>query len=137
MPSSEDFLDGGESPHLPPAGNPLNLNNQPTLFEGNSSRPALVSCSNFFEPDPDNAAASYIGSDNNRQIGNDLFGSQAAVRECKTKTQQEVDDFLYELPEDIPQLELVNGLLQRWVQRLKISSIQTLPLQKKKRKTKH
>ena len=112
MPSLEDFVDGGGSPHPPPADNPLNLNNQPILFEGNSSRPAVVSCSNFFEPDPENAAASYIGSDNNRQIGNDLFGSQAAVRERKTKTQQEVDNFLYELPEDIPQLELDNGLLQ-------------------------
>ena len=33
-----------------------------------------------------------------RGIGNDLFGSQAAaaIRENKTKTQQEVEDFLYE-----------------------------------------
>ena len=112
MPSLEDFVDGGGPPHPPPAGNPLNLNNQPSLFEGNSSRPPLASRSNFFEPDPDNAVTSYIGSDNNGQIGNGLFGSQAAVRERKAKTQQEVDDFLYEQPEDIPELELGDGLLQ-------------------------
>ena len=39
---------------------------------------------------------------------NDFFGSQAAsaFRESKTKTQQEVDDFLYELPETMPDLVL-------------------------------
>ena len=67
--------------------------------------------SNYFEPVPVNAP-SYIGFDNNGQIGNDLFGSQAAVREGKTKTQQVVDDFLYELAEDIPELVLGDGLLQ-------------------------
>ena len=46
-------------------------------------------------------------------IGNDLFGSQAvsAVRENKTKTQQEIDDFLYELPETMPDLKLGDRLV--------------------------
>ena len=109
LPSLEDFVDGSGPPHPPPAGAPLNLN-QPSLFESN--RPPLVPRSNFFEPDPGNALSSNIGFDNNGQIGNDLFGSQAAVRERKTKTQQEVDNFLYELPEDISELELGDGLLQ-------------------------
>ena len=44
-----------------------------------------------------------------------MFGSQTAttVRENKTKTQQEVDDFLYELPDSMPKLVLGNGLLNR------------------------
>ena len=67
--------------------------------------------SNFFETVPDNTPP-YTGFDNNGQVGNDLFGSQAAIREGKTKTQQAVDDFLYEPPEDIPELELGDGLLQ-------------------------
>ena len=44
-----------------------------------------------------------------------MFGSQTAttVRENKTKTQQEVDDFLYELPDSMPKLILGNRLLNR------------------------
>ena len=51
-----------------------------------------------------------------RGLRNDLFGSQAAsaIRESKTKTQQEVDEFLYEMPEMMPDLvpgdELANAL---------------------------
>ena len=47
------------------------------------------------------------------RIGNDLFVSQAvsAVRENKTKTQQEIDDFLYELPETMPDLKLGDRLV--------------------------
>ena len=46
-------------------------------------------------------------------IGNTLFDSQAAtvIRENKTKTKQEVDDFLYELPDNMPELVLGDGLL--------------------------
>ena len=53
----------------------------------------------------------------NKGIGNNLFGSQGAMadpreEEKKTKTQQDVDDFLYELPErTMPDLELGDGLL--------------------------
>ena len=41
-----------------------------------------------------------------------MFGCQAAsaFRENKTKTQDEVDDFLYELPETMPDLELGDEL---------------------------
>ena len=50
-----------------------------------------------------------------KEIGNDLFISQAAIADPrekrKTKTQQEVDDFLYELLNTIPNLELGDGLL--------------------------
>ena len=48
------------------------------------------------------------------EIGNNLFGSQAAtaVRKNKTKTQQEVDDFLYELPDNMSKLELGDGLVE-------------------------
>ena len=44
-----------------------------------------------------------------------MFGSQAAtaVRENKTKTQQDVDDFLYELPDSMPELVFGDGLLNR------------------------
>ena len=48
-------------------------------------------------------------------IGNNLFGSQAAetVRESKTKTktQNNIDDFLYELPDNMPELVPGDGLL--------------------------
>ena len=53
----------------------------------------------------------------NKGTGNNLFGSQAAMadpreEEKKTKTKQDVDDFLCELPErTIPDLELGDGLL--------------------------
>ena len=50
-----------------------------------------------------------------RGIGNDIFGSQAAtaVRENKTKTQADIDDFLFELPEnEMPELALGDDLIQ-------------------------
>ena len=44
-----------------------------------------------------------------------MFGLQAAtaVRENKTKTetQQEIDDFLFEMPENMPDIELGDGLI--------------------------
>ena len=48
-----------------------------------------------------------------RGIANDLFGSQAvsAVRENKTKSQQEIDYFLYELPETMSDLKLGDRLV--------------------------
>ena len=44
------------------------------------------------------------------RIGNDLFSSQAAsaIRESKTKSQEEVNHFLYKLPETMPDLELAD-----------------------------
>ena len=41
------------------------------------------------------------------------FQAATAVRENKTKTQEEVDDFLYELPDLMPALVLGDGLLNR------------------------
>lgn len=70
---------------------------------------------NFFE----NVPTQHPSSFNNLAtggIGNDLFGSQAAIAvresETKIKTQAEVDDFLYELSDDMPELELGDGLVQ-------------------------
>ena len=44
-----------------------------------------------------------------------MFGSRAAIavreRKTKTKTQNEVGDFLYELPDDMPDLELGDELI--------------------------
>ena len=101
MPTIEDFIDGGSRPPQPPPPPPPSFN----LFGSNET---------VFPPPPTNnfnVNASVRAPPPNistRGIGNDLFGSQAAsaVRENKTKTQQEVDDFLYELPEMMPDLVL-------------------------------
>ena len=46
-----------------------------------------------------------------------MFGSRAAIavreRKTKTKTQNEVGDFLYELPDDMPDLELGDELISK------------------------
>ena len=109
MPTIEDFLDGGPRPPQPPPPPSPSFN----LFGSNKlvfPRPPT----NYF-----NVNASVKAPPPNistRGIGNDLFGSQAAsaVRENKTKTQQEVDGFLYKLPETMPDLvlgdELTNAL---------------------------
>ena len=111
----QDFLDGGPAllPQRPTA--PINLGNN--LFNTSSTGPVPPPRPNFnfFE----NVPTQHPSSFNNPAtggIGNDLFGSQAttAVRESETKikTQAEVDDFLYELPDDMPELELGDGLVQ-------------------------
>ena len=109
MPTIVDFLDGGPRPPQPPPPPPPSFN----LFGSNEP---------VFPPPPTNdfnVNASVRAPPPNistRGIGNDLFGSQAAsaVRENKTKTQQEVDGFLYKLPETMPDLvlgdELTNAL---------------------------
>ena len=109
----EDFLDGGPPPPPPPPANaPVN---EPNLFNNVPPPPPRSSSLNFFKNVP--AAQqpfSYITSG----IGNDLFVSQGlcnctgcAIREGKTKTQTEADNFLYELPDDMLDLELGDGLL--------------------------
>ena len=111
----QDFLDGGPAllPQRPTA--PINLGNN--LFNTSSTGPVPPPRPNFnfFE----NVPTQHPSSFNNPATGgtgNDLFGSQAAtaVRESETKikTQAEVDDFLYELPDDMPELELGDGLVQ-------------------------
>ena len=106
LPTIEDFLDGGprppQPPPPPPASTPFNL------FGSNA--PVFPPPTNDF-----NVNASVRAPPPNistRGIGNYLFGSQAAsaIREKKTKTQQEVDDFLYELPETMPDLVLGDEL---------------------------
>ena len=110
MPTIEDFLDGGprqpQPPTPPPPSTPFNL------FGSNA--PVFPPPTNDFNVNASlRAAPPKIST---RGIGNDLSGSQAAsaIKENKTKTQQEVDDFLYELPETMPDLllgdELANAL---------------------------
>ena len=95
LPSIEDFLDGGPRPLQPPPPPPPSIN-------GN-----LFNTSNVFIPPPTdefdikvNKAPPNIWK---KDIGNNLFGSQAAMkgpREIeKTEIQKDIDDFLYELPE--------------------------------------
>ena len=109
LPTIEDFLDGGPrpSPPPPPTGS-FNFGN--SLFGSNDS---VIPPSNNF-----NVEASVRAPPPNIStpgIGNTLFDSQAAtaIREnkTKTKTQQEVDDFLYELPDNMPELVLGDSLL--------------------------
>ena len=113
LPTLDDFLDGGPSnpPPSPPSA-PFNSTNN--LFNSNNNVPILPPSSNF---NPENVSASTIPNFSMPGIENNLFGSQAAtaVRENKrkTKTQQEVDDFLYELPDTgMPDLVLGDGLIQ-------------------------
>ena len=110
LPTIEDFLDGGpRSPQPPPP---------PTCsFAGNNLLGAEVAPV-FPTLDDFNVRASIRAPPTNistRGIGNDLFGSQAASaireNEPKNQTQQEVDNFLYELPDTMPDLELGHGLL--------------------------
>ena len=95
LPNIEDFLDGGTRPPQPPPPPPPSIN-------GN-----LFNTSNAFIPPPTDdfninisKAPSTIWKKN---IGNNLFGSQAMMkgpRETeKTETQKDIDDFLYKLPE--------------------------------------
>ena len=107
LPTIEDFLDGGPRPPQPLPPPPLSA---PFSFFG-SNEPV-------FPPPPTNdfnvkaSARAPPPKISTRGIGNDLFVSQvaSAVRENKTKTQEEVDDFLYELPETMPDLELGHEL---------------------------
>ena len=96
LPSIEDFLDRGPRLPQPPPPPPPSIN-------GN-----LFNTPNVFIPPPPtddcninvNKAPPTIWK---KGIGNNLFGSQAMMkgpREIeKTETQNDIDDFLYELPE--------------------------------------
>ena len=106
LPSIEDFLDGGPRPQPPPPPPSISGN----LF--NSINAAVPPPTDDFNVLTNKILPSIL----TKGIGNDLFGSEAAIadhreRKKKTKTQQEVDDFLYELPNTIPNLELGDGLL--------------------------
>ena len=114
LPALDDFLDGGPSnpPPPPPPSAPFNSINN--FFNSNNNVPILPPSSNF---NPENVSALTIPNFSMPGIENNLFGSKAAtvVREnkTKTKTQQEVDDFFYELPDTgMPDLVLGDGLIQ-------------------------
>ena len=82
------------------------------MFESNNANIPSSSGSNILDNVPIRRALPNIST---RGIGNDLFDSQAAtaIRGNKTKTQQDVDDFLYELPDTgMPELVLGDGLIQ-------------------------
>ena len=120
LPIIEDFLDGGLKPPRPsPPPSPGN-----SLF-GSNDAPIILPSYNF---DVD-ASVRAPNISTPREIGNTLFGSQAAtaIRENKTKTQQEVDDILYELPE----LVLGDGLLNTLGTEAKDLSDPGAPLTKK------
>ena len=67
-----------------------------------------------------------------------MFGSQAtsSFRENKTKTQQEVDDFLYELSETMSDLELGDELTNALGTEAQNLFDQNAPQLKKKKKMK-
>ena len=114
LPSIEDFLDGSPRPSPPPPLPAPSISRN--LF--NNTDTSILPSKDDFNVQTNRAnllALPTIWS--NKGIGNNLFGSQAAMadpreEEKKTKTQQDVDDFLYELPERaMPDLELGDGLL--------------------------
>ena len=105
LPSIEDLLDGAPRPPPPPPPAPSINGN---LFSDVSSDLPIA---NNFDVLTTKRAPPTIWS---KGISNNLFGSQAAaaIRDTpKTKTQQDVDDFLYEFPDTMPDLELGDGLL--------------------------
>ena len=91
LPTIDDFLDENPQP-LPfqPPNTPLNTG--VNLFPPNAGAVQPPN-SNF------NVENFTVPNITTRGIGNDIFGSQAAtaIRENKTKTQADIDDFLYEL----------------------------------------
>ena len=103
-----DFLDG--APRPPP---PVTVNIQDTLFR--LTTPVFLPISNSNLDINTQAIRTAPPNISTRGIGNDLLGSQAATafRENKTKTetQQEVNDFLFEMPENMADLELGDGLI--------------------------
>ena len=90
LPTIEDFLDGGPRP--PPLAPSFNL--VENLFK--SEAPIFPSLTNEFDVNAPFKIRAPPPNISSRGIGNDLFSSLAAsaIRENKTKTQQEVDDFL-------------------------------------------
>ena len=101
LPTIEDFIDNG--PPLPPpaSGTNISFNNTPFV----PPKPNFDITNNPF-------VLPNIGT--NGKIGNDLFGSVAAMagpREQEKTEKNEIDDFLYELPDTgMPHLELGDKL---------------------------
>ena len=106
IPTLDDFSDNDPQP--PPFRSSNNTTLNTNLFPPSAGVDQPLT-SNF---DVENFTVPSIET---RGIGNDIFGSQAAstIRENKTKTQAEIDDFLYELPEnEMPELALGDGLIR-------------------------
>ena len=135
LPSIEDFLDGGSRPPPPPPPSP------PPSISGNLFN--TINTPSFLPTDDfnvqNNRPFDLRSIWNNKGIENNLFGSQAAMAkpEEKTKTQEDLDDFLFEMPErTMPDLELGDGLLNSQVLMPKIFFMLMLHHLKKKKKRK-
>ena len=108
MPTIEDFIENGAPPPLPLGGGGQNIS-------FNNNIPGLPTQNNF-DIISNNRPFTLPTIDNNGKIGNDLFGSVGATAGPRpvpsTKSKQEIDDFLYELPDTgMPNLELGDKLL--------------------------
>ena len=113
LPGIEDFIDNGGAP--PPPQPPSVTINQ-NLF--NATNPLSTPKTDFNVETKNLFVLPTIWG--NKRIGNDIFGSQAVMagpkepdRPVENKTKQEIDDFLYELPDTgMPTLELGDKLIQ-------------------------
>ena len=113
LPRIEEFIDnGGASPPPHPPSAPINQN----IF--NATNPLSTPKTDFNVKTKNSFILPTIWG--NKGIGNDIFGSQAVMagprepdRPVENKTKQEIDDFLYELPDtSMPTLELGDRLIQ-------------------------
>ena len=112
LPTIEDFIENGAPPPppaFPPggAGQNISFNNVPIPPPRN----------NNFNVIPGSRPFVLSNIDNNDKIGNNLLGSIGAMAGLRTapkpKPSQEIDDFLYELPDvGMPTLELGDKLLE-------------------------
>ena len=98
----EDFIDNGVPPPPPaPGGENIPFNNLPKQPSVSKNEFNVSTTTPFVLPN----------IDNNGKIGNDLFGSVGAMASPRVtppnKPKQEIDDFLYELPDTgMPTLEI-------------------------------
>ena len=101
LPTIEDFIDNGAP--LPPLSGRTNISFNNTTFTPPKQNFDVV-----------NNPFVLLNIGNNGKIGNNLFGSVAAMagpREETPKIKNEIDDFLYELPDTgLPHLELGDKL---------------------------
>ena len=113
LPRIEDFIDNGEAPPPPqPPSAPINQN----LFNATNQLSTPKTDFNVETKNPFVLPTIW----GNKRIGNDIFGSQAVMarpgepdRPVENKTNQEIDYFLYELPDTgMPTLELGDKLIQ-------------------------
>ena len=112
LPRIEDFIDNGGAPPPPqPPSAPINQN----LF--NATNPLSTPKTDFNVETKNHFILPTIWG--NKGIGNDIFRSKAVMagprepdRPVENK-RQEIDDFLYELPDTgLPSLELVDKLIE-------------------------